>query len=189
MANTATTNYKAFIIKAAILCVTIAAGVYLGMFIAVKSGLSGGGATTIAPDNMRNSTNLEIGDQFPDLQIIDTDGNLVNISTLLDGRKTMVAFVAEGCKPCHELMEYLRTSETIREKQLNVLIVTQEPAAFTPLTELPVYEVSQAVMNTLSIQGMPTLIGVESKKGLNIVKFATGGFGYDFTESILKEYL
>ncbi|MEW5922972.1 MAG: redoxin domain-containing protein [Candidatus Zixiibacteriota bacterium] len=188
MANTATSNYKDFIIKAVIICVTIAAGVYLGMFIAVRTGLTGGGNQQMPPDQMRNTTNLEIGDQFPDLQIADADGNQISINTLLDGRKTIVAFVAEGCKPCHDLMEYFKTSEVIREKQLGVLILTQDPTAFAPLTDFPVYGVTAELMNALSIQGMPTLIGVESKKGLNIVKFATGGFGYDFTEGILNKY-
>lgn len=188
MASTATTNYKSFLIKAAIIWVTIAAGVYLGMFISVRSGLTGSGNQTIPQDKMHNSTNLEIGDQFPDLQIADNDGNAINIGTLLNGQKAIIAFVAEGCKPCHDLMEYFRTSEIIAENQYRVIILSQEPAAFIPLTDLPVYSITSDMMDALHIQGMPTMIGVDGTKGHNIVKFATGGFGYDFTESILKEY-
>ena len=121
MVNTATTNCRSFILKAVIVCITIAFGIYPGMFFATKTGLTGVGRPVIEPDNTRNPTNLEIGDRFPDLQAADPENNPVDISPLLAGKKRLIAFVADGCHPCHNLLDYFKTSEVVAENGYQVI--------------------------------------------------------------------
>jgi len=183
-------NYKSFIIKAVIICVTIALGVYFGMFIAVKTGLTGsGGQPAVTPDTMRNTTNLEIGDLLPDIAVIDLDSNPVELTALLQGQKTILAFVADGCNPCHDLLADLLTDEAVKSGKRQVLLLSDNAAAYSKTGGFPIYQFSREMLAAFEIQSMPTIIGIDGAKGQNIIKFVTTGYGQEYTFSIIEQYL
>jgi len=189
MSNTAT-NYKSFIIKAVIICVTIALGIYFGMFISVKTGLTnGGGQPSLTPDNMRNTTNLEIGDQLPPIEISDIDGNPVMLNDLLRGHKTILAFVSDGCEPCHDFIADIISGETGEAEPDQVVLLSGKPEAFTETGDLPIYRISHEVMTAFEIHSMPTIIGIDGMKDHNIIKVVTTGYGHEFTFAVINKFL
>ena len=170
-----------FLLKALILLVVIAAGVFAGFWISSKTGLTGVFGGNAAPQEMINRSNVRVGDIFPPVTVR-RDGAETDIRTLLLGKRSLVAFVSGACEPCRLLVEEAARWPSVIEGNLQVLLLTRTPEAHRGSPLLQVYEIPTEVLPQLEIGVFPTLYVINEA---GEVRVALSGYSEAMTEEVL----
>lgn len=180
-------SWGRFIIRAALLFIVIAGGVFVGIYIATATGISDTvNLRPLTPATLENRTGLELNQLWPLIAAADTAGQPVILDTALNGRKTVVAFVAEGCEACRMFLDRFTPRGAGGGEDFQLILLTQNPQYFIERYGVRAYRVSQPAMDDQGIHSLPTIIGVNAR---GIVPFVSSGFPTSFTTAFAKKYL
>lgn len=194
--NQESRSMKKFLIKSLISLVVILGGVGGGIYIG--SAFTGKKIGLITPEDLPNSSLLEIGETFPDYVLTDlATGNAFNIRDFTnDQGRTILMIVSPTCEPCHVLVDFWNKKiEPQIEKDVNVLIVFDSlETTVTDLAEKPlVFRRSNSVSTnrfeqtkTDRMQGTPTIVGLDASCR---IKFISSGFSHDLNARFINKFL
>lgn len=178
-------DYKTLIIKATVFFVVIAVGITTGIVIATKLGVADKFVSmTLSPENLENSSCLQIGQPFPLLETVDGDGEFVDLLPLLQGRKCIIGIISAGCQPCHRLVRFLEVNGFGRSDDIQVILLALDPQPFKDETELTVVQVASEALEEFEIYAFPTIIGVADDGRISLV---SSGFSRHLTEDFLRD--
>ena len=175
---------KQFVVKAAIVFVVIVLGIVVGVAISVKTGLTErlkGGSTAA---ELPNRTALNTGDSLPSFEVFDQNGQAVPIEQLASGQRMLIAFVSNGCGPCHTLVEHLQGLNGQDGFDYGVLLLSLSPEFFIENHNLPTFRIEQSVMDEYDIHVMPTIITVDEN---GLLQSIASGYMKRVLEKIIED--
>jgi peroxiredoxin len=149
----------------------------------------------ISADNWAalNRTSLNGGDPFPSEELLDPDSNVVNIGAVLDGRKTVIVFLAPGCEPCAMAIDNWKKEAGKLPAGLAVMGIANggpaEVREYRDKTEFPfpVYaDPHYLYTQQYDISSFPTTVGLG---GDGRVAFVMHGFDEDFSLTDANELI
>lgn len=170
--------------------------IFVGIFGGVYSGLtlSQNGFSTGLSEKYQNSTNLDIGERFPDYQLYDPINNTqTTVTQLLSQGPALLVFSSRSCGACEEMISFWR-KRVLEKIDHNIQLVwvydSNETAPSTNV--LSQYNVKMLVtdrgsqMTEDGISGTPTLIGLDrTSKIVFIVTGFSRTVGSDFINKSL----
>lgn len=187
---------KVFLVKSIIALFVIFLGVGGGIY--VGSAFSGKKIGSISPEDLPNSSLLEIGEIFPDYEFANlTSGEVFNISDFAkkNGR-TILMIVSPTCEPCHVLADFWNKKiEPKIDDDVNVLLVFDSlETVISDSAEKPLVMQRAISVNTDRseqaksdrMQGTPTIVGLDA--GCRI-KFISSGFTQDLNARFINKFL
>lgn len=178
-------SFGSFLLKALVLLVVIAVGVFAGFWISAKTGLTNAFSSHEPPMQTMNRSNVKVGDMFPPVTV-KVNGEETDIRTLLGGKRSMVAFVSGTCEPCQMLVGDLPSWEMVTSGDLQVLLLTRTPEAYGENPAFAVCELPTEVLQQLEVNVFPTFYLVNEA---GEVRVATSGYGEAMTEEMLTREL
>lgn len=155
---------KSFITKSLISLVVIVIGVISGLYIAIDFGLVKWiQAQTLTPEDIVNNTNLKIDDEFPQCKVTDKNGTSYDITSLIEGKKSIVAIVSNGCEACLDLMYALDNNKIVPD-DYQLILLSSDPEYFFQEYNYNTYKVPYEFLLNNSLEAYPTIL-VTSKIG------------------------
>jgi len=105
----------AFALKAIVAGIVIFAGigggVYVGLSASGKSAFTG-----LRPENLQNTTNLNIGDTFPDYTLMDLkSGEQMSVSEMRKRGPLLLAYVSNTCGACESMATFWRKRKVLEK--------------------------------------------------------------------------
>lgn len=180
-------SWGRFVIRAAILFIVIAGGVFVGIYIATATGISGRvNLQPLTPSTLENRTNLELNQLWPLVAAADTAGRPVILDTLLDGRKTVIGFVAEGCEACQMFLDRFAGPGKRGDDDVRLILLSPDPDIFIGRYGVQAFQVSPQAMDEWGIHSLPTIVGVNER---GTIAFVSSGFPSTLTMDFAKKYL
>lgn len=162
------------IVQAVVLFVLIAGGIVAGLYIAGQLGITGKvSAASFSVNDLRNLSRLQIGTQVPDLHLTDSNGDAVSTASVLKGRKTLLAFVSNGCDACAQFTSRYERPSALPDGNYQVVLVSMTPEYFFESSPLTTYRVPESVIEDYEVFGMPTLVGVDEH---GVTRFVSTGY-------------
>ncbi len=181
------TGYRDFIIKAVILMIVIAAGIFAGIFVSVKSGLTGQRAKDMTEvKSLPNATALEIGIHFPYLEVTDSTGLKVSLAELFKEKKTILAFVSSASEPCREFVQMIENLECFRKGRCRVILLYNGEKYFSSKERIVRFGLEQSLLREMRINTFPTIVGVDQE---GVIKFVSAGFLRQLNDDFIDKYL
>jgi thiol-disulfide isomerase/thioredoxin len=182
-----TYSWGRFVIRAVILFIVIAGGVFVGIYIATATGINDSvNLQPLTPTTLENRTGLELNPLWPLFAAADTAGRPVILDTVLNGHKTVVGFVAEGCEACRLFLERFAGVSNRAGDDLQLILLTQDPGFFVRQYGVRAFQVSPQAMDDQGIHSFPTIVGVNER---GKVVFVSSGFPTSLTTGFAKKYL
>ncbi len=180
-------SWGRFVVRAVILFIVIAAGVFVGIYVATATGITDKiNLRPSTPANMDNQTRLELNQLWPLVAAADTSGRPVILDTAISGRKTVVAFVAVGCDACRLFLDKFAEAGTESNKAFQLVLLAQNPAYFIERYDGRAFRVTQEVLDEHSVHAFPTIVGINEQGS---VVFVSSGFTPNLTIAFVKKYL
>ncbi|UCC81136.1 MAG: redoxin family protein [Candidatus Zixiibacteriota bacterium] len=139
-----------------------------------------------------NPAKLNVGDAFPQLELLDLDENVIDTKTVIDGRMALVFFLAPTCDMCSELIEAYREHMDRLPPELNTFAICPDtpPMARFYADEhgLPfsLYcDTAQSFQFDHGVIAFPTLMALDEN---GVIKYVNFGMMEDYAlEDILQE--
>ena len=177
--------FKDLFLKYFILFTVIVAGIFAGFFISVKSGLTERYSNRVpSPSQLNNTTTLEVGEQFPSLEVYDLQDNPVDFSQLLEGRYSIVAFVSNGCTPCTRLITFLDTLSAVKAGDFQIVLLARDAEPFRKTTPFQTLELKTETYEQLNVDIFPTILGVGAD---GRIRFVSSGFTLSINDAFLEK--
>ena len=179
-------GFGAFLLKALVLFVVITAGVAIGFLIAShisKRDVAGQFDTQIA--DALNQTSLAVGDSLPDINVRDEGDSTLALTSLVRGRKAILAFVSEGCEPCGELLEFLKERCNRGKGRCEVVVLAVGVQGYEA-QGFDVFSVDRPTTDELRINIFPTAIGLNPD---GTIAFVSSGFSPLMTTPLIERHL
>jgi len=161
-----------FAIKALTLFLVIVGGLVTGAFVTDKLGLTDLLLTRpVSAENFRNESLIKVDERCPDFDVIIADDDRRPLAQVLRGRETLIAFLSNGCDPCHRFLDYLKRDDP--ENKLNVIGLSLDPEALYNSTNIPLYEVDGETLTQLDVFAFPTIVKIDAE---GRVVYVSSGF-------------
>jgi hypothetical protein len=152
-------SLREFIVRAAVMFVVIAGGVAVGLGIGTKMGFGSGKGNFDPSENL--SIQLRTGKSIPHIQVRDSAGAVVDLASVVNAERQVVAFVSPTCGPCQNLMMFIAAAAPVKSGDLPVVVVTTNAAAFAHFEGATFYNVASADLDSIDVKLFPTFIGTE----------------------------
>jgi hypothetical protein len=161
-----------WIIAAVIICAGVGGGIYAGF------ALSNEGYGLPSEQALKNTTYLEIGQQFPDYELKDQiSGMKLKVSTLNERGSLLFAFVSSHCGACEAMNKYWEKRIVQHlDKDIHLIWVydafEEENKGFdsTALAAARVMTTDRAKqIGTDGITATPTFVGITSDRNIALV--------------------
>ena len=175
------------VLKGVVLFVIVAAGVFAGFWISVKSGLT----DTLAgaghgEGGLSNRSALVEEEPFPAITGLNAGGEEVDVASLLSGRRSVVGFVSGTCEPCLRFADAVAQWEPVRAGDMQVILFTESPEVFRGNDLFTVLEPLGSPMDEHDIFVFPTIIVVDPAGDMKAV---SSGFSRMITPEFVQEKL
>jgi peroxiredoxin len=139
-----------------------------------------------------NPAKLNVGDVFPQFELLDSEGNTVHTGSLIDARLTLVFFLAPACDMCAELIDAYREQENRLPSELNAFAVCPDTPAIARLyadehsLPFPLYcDTAQSFQFNYGVIAFPTLMALDRD---GVIRYINFGMMEDYAlEDILRE--
>jgi hypothetical protein len=164
------------------LFVVIVAGIYVGFWISVKSGLTDSLSGRSALPQQLNQTNVKAGDQFPTISALDVSGEEVSLEPVIDGQKTILAFLSGTCEPCLMLAGDLPGFQAVRSGEYRVVILSESPEVYRESGEFDVYGSRFEVIDSLNVRAFPTVFVIDES---GVVEHVSAGYSQGAGERVI----
>lgn len=165
-----------------VIFVVMTAGVAAGIYLATRFGfVTWAKRVTLKATELNNSTSLRLGDRFPSFQVTGADGETVEVSQLTGGKRTILAFVSNGCEACDEFLAAARSGQIVPEHS-QMILLTMEPEHFSSMYTYPSYGIDQGFLDQHSIYTSPTIIGLDKSGDMKVI--CSG-----FTELLSRDFM
>ncbi|MDF1545962.1 MAG: hypothetical protein P1R58_12790 [bacterium] len=177
------------ILKYFIHFLVIVAGIWVGFRLSVESGMADRwhDKDISNPIDLPNNSDLAIGDQFPPTALFDLQTDLQSLTTLLSGKKSVVATVSSGCETCIHLVDFLRRNAMFHtDVQVILLTDSTDYSYFADNSPFQVLKFNPACASALALRVYPTLIGVDEKRN---IRFVSSGFRQRITDDFIGKIL
>lgn len=144
----------------------------------------------------RSPASGSIGDTFPRVDLMDTDGNHVELDTLIEGHETLVFFLSPACDMCSELVDAYRRESGGFPFDLKAIAVCPDlPGAARTYAEehdipFPLFcDTAQSFQSRHGVVAFPTLMALDKHGVIRYVNFGMME-DYDFEDILdkLKPY-
>ncbi len=161
-----------WVIAAVIICAGVGGGIYAGF------ALSNEGYGLPSEQVMKNTTYLEIGQQFPDYELKDyASGETIKVSDLGKKGSALLVFVSSHCSACEMMNTYWeRRIVNHLDKDIQLIWVydaMEEESKGFDSTALPSARVVTTVrakqMSNDGITATPTFVGITSDRSIALV--------------------
>ncbi len=160
---------KSFLIKSFVSIVVIIIGVTAGLFIATNFGIvKWVHAKTLSPEDIKNNTTLHLGESFPKCEVFDEQNNSVDIESLIQGKKTFIGVVSNGCEACMDLMNALGNNRMVPDG-FQLILLSSEPKYFYENYDYQVYRIPYEFLIKYSIDSYPTIFTTNEDGTLKII--------------------
>jgi hypothetical protein len=161
---------KEFLLRAVVMFVIIAGGVFAGLALGVRLGL--GSSNTGFDPHKELPEHLSVGRPFPDLEVRDSVGVTVDLAKAVSDGKQIVAFVSPTCGPCQNLVTFLAQAPSVQAGSFQVALVSTDPDAFPHFQGARFYRIYGSTLDSLGVKLFPTMVGVEHGQ----IAYAQGTF-------------
>jgi thiol-disulfide isomerase/thioredoxin len=167
--------------------VVIAGGVFTGIFVSVKTGLASDvfGDASI-PQEFHNNTVIKTGDAVPEIIGTTPDGSTTTLAEYLDGQPGVVAYVSNGCDPCHKMAEHFQNSEALKNGEFRLVLISLDPQFFVDEYGYDALQIDASTTEELQLFATPTMFGIRPD---GTVGFVVSGFSPDLGDEYFLKYL
>jgi len=178
---------KEFILRSIIFVVIIAIGTSLGLFLGNKLGFVGiTEGKPLEPKDIIHDTNLIVGQKFPNTQVENLSRNRFNLDFLINGEKTLLCFVSNGCEPCLEFVDEMTENSAYTNSDYKPVLITMDLEFYDENYNFTAYRPMVDFLNAQSIHKYPTLIGIDQNR---VIKFIIPGLSSFIDPDFIDKYL
>jgi peroxiredoxin len=137
-----------------------------------------------------------IGDTLPEVELIDVDGKTVDLKALIDGRKTLIFFLAPTCDMCTDLIDaYRRESEGFSTGLEAFGICPDVPdmaRVYAEENDLPFplfCDTAQSFQSEHGVVAFPTLMALDTNGVIQYLNFGMmDDYDFEDIQEILDHY-
>lgn len=178
---------RKLLIEGAILMALSGAGLLVGVVIVNESGFATRTSEPdILPSSLPNRTSLVIGQTLPSVNVLAADGRAIEVQTFCAECPLLLVFLSAGCSPCADLLNHMRTFESLKTGNIQVLALSQTPERFTSGSAFEVLRPIPGTESRLGVSTFPTVIGVHRE---GRIAFVASGFCSALSEGFLTKSL
>ncbi len=184
-----------YVIKAVIICVGIAGGIFIGVFLVKQPG-SAQVRNVRVGDNKDHQPLFIAGDPLPPFSVLDEDGETKSIVDQISSRRALVFFTASKCEPCLSMHDFVERTLRRQLSEKTMVITLVDGADSSLVLSAPASSHQEAnrykydrvgMRSEYNVRIYPTIVGVNENGRIDFLQtgFSTGLIG--LPDSYLQE--